>query len=48
MGRHNSGKMNWKISDITKELFWERLIWGGVGVLGVIVLIIIIETVGGK
>lgn len=48
MGRHDSGKMTWKISDITKEIFWMRLRWGGLGLLILAVVLLVLETVGGK
>lgn len=33
MSRHSNGKMNWELSDTTKDLIRMRLVWGGVGVI---------------
>lgn len=46
MARHNDGKMNWKVSDISKQVLRSSLVWGGVGLLIVVVVIIFLETTG--
>ncbi|MFD4369908.1 hypothetical protein [Rhodococcus sp. NPDC058521] len=46
MAKHSNGRMNWKIADTVWSRLWEQLIWGGVGLLTVVVVIIILEVTG--